>query len=188
MSEAAKIKALYNARILELAEDIPLEGRLDDPDATTSVRSPLCGSRITVDLKLKDGIVSDYRHVVRACTLGQAAASIMARHVEGKSVEELKHVAAAMRAMAIDSARLAEPSSIPAKICEWTSVKTGGEVMEKSGFVTKRGGRGNSACLSVRGKSHPWPFSTWATPENAEGFRGCRLPHPAAADYFRSPL
>ena len=99
MSEAAKIKALYNARILELAEDIPLEGRLDDPDATTSVRSPLCGSRITVDLKLKDGIVSDYRHVVRACTLGQAAASIMARHVEGKSVEELKHVAAAMRAM-----------------------------------------------------------------------------------------
>jgi len=99
MSEAAKIKALYNARIMELAEDIPLEGRLDDADATASVRSPLCGSRITVDLKVKDGIVSDYRHVVRACTLGQAAASIMARHVVGKTVEELRRVGAAMRAM-----------------------------------------------------------------------------------------
>ena len=40
--------------------------------------------------------------------------------------------------------------------------------------------------LVVRGKSHPWPFSTWATPENAEGSRGCRSPHPAAADYFHS--
>lgn len=99
MNETAKIKALYNARIMGLAEDIPLQGRLDDPDATASVRSPLCGSRITVDLKVKDGIITDYRHNVRACTLGQAAASIMARHVVGKSVDELKHVGAAMRAM-----------------------------------------------------------------------------------------
>ncbi len=99
MNETAKIKALYNARIMELADDIPLQGRLDDPDATASVRSPLCGSRITVDLKVKDGVIADYRHNVRACTLGQAAASIMARHVIGKSVEEMKHVGAAMRAM-----------------------------------------------------------------------------------------
>jgi SUF system NifU family Fe-S assembly protein len=102
MSEAGQIRALYNARILELAENIPLEGRLDNADATASVRSPLCGSRITVDLKVKDGVITDYRHVVRACTLGQAAASIMARHVEGRSVEELHKVAAAMRAMLKD--------------------------------------------------------------------------------------
>ena len=82
-----------------MAEYIPLEGRLAEPDATASVRSPLCGSRITVDLKLSDGKVVDYAHVVRACTLGQAAASIMARHVVGKSAEELKRVAGAMRAM-----------------------------------------------------------------------------------------
>ncbi len=102
MSEAGQIKALYNARILELAENIPLEGRLDDADATASVRSPLCGSRITVDLKVKDDVITGYRHVVRACTLGQAAASIMARHVEGKTVAELRHVGAAMRAMLKD--------------------------------------------------------------------------------------
>jgi NifU-like protein involved in Fe-S cluster formation len=110
MTEAAQIKSLYNARIMELAEDIPLQGRLEAPDATASVRSPLCGSRITVDLKVKDGVITDYRHVVRACTLGQAAASIMARHVVGKSVEELKHVGAALRAM------LKEREPLPADI------------------------------------------------------------------------
>ena len=114
MSEAAKIKSLYNARIMELAEDIPLEGRLEAPDATASVRSPLCGSRITVDLKVVDGLITDYRHVVRACTLGQAAASIMARHVVGKSVEELKRVGAALRAM------LKERQPLPAEV--WASI------------------------------------------------------------------
>ena len=42
--------------------------------------------------------------------------------------------------------------------------------------------------LAVRGKSHPWPFPTRATPENAEGFRGCQAPHPAAAGFIHSLL
>ena len=45
-----------------------------------------------------------------------------------------------------------------------------------------------ASSLTVHGKSHPWPFSTWATPENAEGFRGCRSPHPAAGNFFPSLL
>jgi NifU-like protein involved in Fe-S cluster formation len=99
MTEAEKIKSLYNARILELADDIPLQGSLADADASASVRSPLCGSRITVDLKVSDGTITDYRHVVRACTLGQAAASIMARNVVGKTVKEVLRVGGAMRRM-----------------------------------------------------------------------------------------
>ena len=99
MTEAAKIKSLYNERIMELAENIPLDGRMEHPDATASVRSPLCGSRITVDLMIKDGMIADYRHVVRACTLGQAAASIMARHVVGRSVDEVKRMGSALRAL-----------------------------------------------------------------------------------------
>lgn len=118
VSEAGQIKSLYNARIMELAEDIPLEGRLEEPDATASVRSPLCGSRITVDVKVKDGVVVQYRHVVRACTLGQAAASIMARHVEGKTVAELRHVAASMRAM------LKEKKPLPGDVWDDLAVLT----------------------------------------------------------------
>lgn len=118
MSEAEKIKALYNARIMELAEDIPLDGRLKEPDATASVRSPLCGSRITVDLQIRDGIITDYRHVVRACTLGQAAASIMARHVVGKSVAEVIRVGDALRAM------LKEKQPLPADVWDDLQILT----------------------------------------------------------------
>ena len=94
MSDDA-MRRLYSEKVMELANDIPLQRRLDDPDATVERRSPLCGSRITVDLKLADGKVADYGHVVRACTLGQAAASIMARRVVGADAETLKRTAEA---------------------------------------------------------------------------------------------
>lgn len=93
------MRQLYSERIMELANDIPREGRLDAPDATVERRSPLCGSRITVDLTMDGDVVADYAHVVRACTLGQASASIMARRVVGADAETLRRVAAAVRSM-----------------------------------------------------------------------------------------
>lgn len=98
------MRQLYSERIMELANDIPLEGRLDAPDTTVERRSPLCGSRITVDIKLNGDVVSDYAHVVRACTLGQASASIMARRVIGADAATLHRVADAVRAMLKDGA------------------------------------------------------------------------------------
>ncbi len=81
--------AIYTARILELAADIPRLGRLAAPDASASARSPVCGSKVTVDLSLSDGRVADFAHDVRACALGQAASSLMARHVVGAAPEAL---------------------------------------------------------------------------------------------------
>jgi len=75
--------AIYTARILELAADIPRLGRLAAPDASASARSPVCGSKVTIDLSLRDGRVADFAHDVRACALGQAASSLMARHIVG---------------------------------------------------------------------------------------------------------
>ena len=76
--------SIYTARILELAADIPRLGRLAAPHATASARSPICGSKVTIDLRLSDdGRVADFAHDVRACALGQAASSLMARHVVG---------------------------------------------------------------------------------------------------------
>ncbi len=74
---------LYSGRILELAADIPLTGRLDDAEASVARRSPLCGSTVTVDLRLADGRVAAFAQDVRACALGQAAASVLGRHVLG---------------------------------------------------------------------------------------------------------
>jgi NifU-like protein involved in Fe-S cluster formation len=76
---------IYSRRILELAADIPHLGRLSDADASASAHSKLCGSTVTVDVKL-DG------DVVAACALGQASSSIMGRHVIGSTLEELRDI------------------------------------------------------------------------------------------------
>jgi NifU-like protein involved in Fe-S cluster formation len=80
---------IYNTRILELAADIPRLGRLASPDASAKAHSRLCGSTVTVDLCLRDGRVSDFAHDVKACALGQASSSLMARHIIGATPAEL---------------------------------------------------------------------------------------------------
>lgn len=94
------IDDIYNRRILELAADIPRLGRLDAPDATATAHSKLCGSTVTVDLVTdSDGTVTDFAHDVKACALGQASSSLMARHVVGSSADELRELRQRMRAM-----------------------------------------------------------------------------------------
>jgi NifU-like protein involved in Fe-S cluster formation len=90
---------VYNKRILELAADIPRIGRLEAPQASATAHSRLCGSTVTVDVILDDDRVADFAHVVKACALGQASSSIMARHVIGASAAELVEARDAMRRM-----------------------------------------------------------------------------------------
>ena len=90
---------IYNKKILAFAADIPRLGRLQDADATAVAHSKLCGSKVTVDLNMKDGRVSDFAHEVKACALGQASSSIMARHVVGSDAEEMRQIRAQMHAM-----------------------------------------------------------------------------------------
>ena len=96
---ADMLNEIYNRRILELAADIPRLGRLPGPDATATVHSRLCGSTVTVDLAMRDGRVTDFAHDVKACALGQASSSIMARHVLGASGAELRAVREDVRRM-----------------------------------------------------------------------------------------
>ncbi|RCS24370.1 iron-sulfur cluster assembly scaffold protein [Phyllobacterium salinisoli] len=86
------IDEIYNARILEFAGNIQRMGRLDAPDASATAHSKLCGSTVTVDLMMRDGVVVDFAHEVKACALGQASSSVMARHVIGATADELKAV------------------------------------------------------------------------------------------------
>jgi NifU-like protein involved in Fe-S cluster formation len=93
------LSEVYNRRILELAGDIPRIGRLAKPDATSTKLSKLCGSTVTIDLAMAGDQVSDFAHEVRACALGQASSSIMARNVIGSSASELRGVREAMHRM-----------------------------------------------------------------------------------------
>lgn len=98
------LDALYSKDVLRRAAMIGRTGRLSAPDASVTRVSPVCGSRITVDIKLKDGRVSDYAQDIHACALGQSSAAILADRIVGRSGAELREVAAGLRAMLVDGA------------------------------------------------------------------------------------
>jgi NifU-like protein involved in Fe-S cluster formation len=93
------LNEVYNRRILELAGNIPRLGRLPAPDASATAHSKLCGSTVTVDLAMDGDTVTDFAHVVKACALGQASSSIMARNVVGATAEELRRLREGVRRM-----------------------------------------------------------------------------------------
>ncbi len=93
------LSEIYNNRIIELAAHIPHGERLAHPDGSATAHSKLCGSTITVDIKLEDGKVSDFGQTVKACLLGQASASVLGREIIGSTPDELYGIAARMRAM-----------------------------------------------------------------------------------------
>ena len=93
------INEVYNRRIIELAASIPRIGRLAEPDATAKAVSQLCGSTVTVDLKMDGDRVTDFAHEVKACALGQASSSIMASHIVGSNADELRALREAVRKM-----------------------------------------------------------------------------------------
>lgn len=94
-----QLSEIYNQRILELSANIPRGERLPDADATATAHSKLCGSTVTVDVKLAGDKVTAYGQTVKACLLGQAAASVMGRNILGSSPRELREVGAVMRKM-----------------------------------------------------------------------------------------
>lgn len=84
------IDDIYNARILDYAGNIERLGRLPRPDATAKAHSKLCGSTVVVDLTMDGDVVTDFAHDVKACALGQASSSMMARTIVGAEASELR--------------------------------------------------------------------------------------------------
>ena len=109
------ISDLYSRRILALAADIAHLGRLAHPDASARVVSRLCGSELTADLIVKDGVITDFAQEVKACVLGQAAAAIVGRHVIGSHTDEMRELARDMTAMLKDGAP-------PPKDAKWSDL------------------------------------------------------------------
>jgi NifU-like protein involved in Fe-S cluster formation len=101
MSDTDLIK-LYSGRILELAADIPHLGRLPAPEGSAKRRSPLCGSTVTVDVTMADHHVKTFAQDVKACALGQAAASVVGRALPGRTLAEVERARDELRAMLKD--------------------------------------------------------------------------------------
>ena len=90
MSDASNMIKLYSSQILALAAHIPHSERLETPDRSEMKRSPLCGSTVTVDVSVADGVVSAFGQDVKACALGQAAASVLGASVIGQSLNTIR--------------------------------------------------------------------------------------------------
>lgn len=93
------IDDLYSAKLLSLAANMPRTGRLAAPDGSSERVSKLCGSRVIIDVAVKDGVVTDFAQDVKACALGQAAAAVLGEHVVGATVQEIEMARDAFRAM-----------------------------------------------------------------------------------------
>ena len=89
MSRDSDLIKLYSKRILALATSIPHTRRLDDPHASAKERSPLCGSTVTVDIDVEDNRVVRFGQSVKACALGQAAASVVGSRIIGLSRDQI---------------------------------------------------------------------------------------------------
>lgn len=99
MSGETDLIKLYSGQILQLAASIPHTDRLADPHATVKKRSPLCGSTVTVDVSVADGVISAFGQDVKACALGQAAASVVGANVIGRSRAEIDAARDALKEM-----------------------------------------------------------------------------------------
>lgn len=99
MSAENDLIKLYSGRILALAADMPRTNRLENPTATAKKRAPLCGSTVTVDVNVQDGVITDYGQDVKACALGQAAAAIVGSHIVGLTVDQVQAGRDALHAM-----------------------------------------------------------------------------------------
>ncbi|MCH7806731.1 MAG: iron-sulfur cluster assembly scaffold protein [Proteobacteria bacterium] len=90
------IEALYTREVLRLAAAAPSGERLEQADVAVTKTSRICGSRITIEVKFNNGRVSEYAQTIRACALGQASATIVARHIIGKTLKDIAPVAEAV--------------------------------------------------------------------------------------------
>ena len=90
-------EALYHAALVERARAAFGKGRLEGADASATVDNPLCGDRVTLDLKLNEGRIAAIGHQVRGCLLCEAAAATIAEHLRGGGPTEIEAISAAAK-------------------------------------------------------------------------------------------
>lgn len=99
MTEQIDLIKLYSTRILALAADMPHVGRLAEPGGSAMRRSPLCGSKVTVDVTLHNGRIVEFAQDVKACALGQASASIAGQNMIGSTPAQVEDARDQLEAM-----------------------------------------------------------------------------------------
>lgn len=90
---------LYHQRLVARARGAAGKGSLEAPDASATVDNPLCGDRITIEVKLADGRVAALAHRTRGCLLCEAAAALIGERAPGETIAALRDAAATAKAL-----------------------------------------------------------------------------------------
>ena len=90
---------LYQKNLLRLAAAATGAGRLEAPDATVTVDNPLCGDRVTIDINLREGKLTELAHTVRGCVMCQASAAVLGARAAGHTPEQLHRIKQAVQNM-----------------------------------------------------------------------------------------
>jgi nitrogen fixation NifU-like protein len=106
----------YQAALKAHAKHACRKGRLDAPDASVTVDNPLCGDRVTIDVKLSDGRIADFAQEVRGCLLCEASASMIGCHAVGATAEQITEARAAMERL------LRAPEDADSAAKPWTEI------------------------------------------------------------------
>ncbi|MBI3512479.1 MAG: iron-sulfur cluster assembly scaffold protein [Proteobacteria bacterium] len=94
---------LYHDAIMAHARAPHHAGSLPDADGRATVDNPLCGDRVTIELKLADDRVAAVGQTVRGCALCQASASMLADGALGAARDEVAAARDTIRAMLRDA-------------------------------------------------------------------------------------
>ena len=93
---------LYHKAVMRMAATSEGAGGLDNPDASATADNPLCGDRVTMDVSLSDGMITEIGHKVLGCVLCQASASAIGAHAVGQRADSVEGVRAGIQAMLDD--------------------------------------------------------------------------------------
>lgn len=81
---------LYREIILDHYVNPRNYGVLPDPDISYEDDNPLCGDRVRIDMKVRDGRIVDVRFSGKGCAISQASASMLTERIKGATVEEAR--------------------------------------------------------------------------------------------------
>ena len=81
---------LYRDNILDHAKHPRCHGTIENPDVTYEDANPLCGDRLRMDFRIRDGRLEQVRFSGVGCSISQASASMLCEAIEGKTLDEVK--------------------------------------------------------------------------------------------------
>ncbi len=91
--------ALYHEALVAKARQATGKGRLTDATASARLDNPLCGDRVTLDIRLEDGRITAVGHEVKGCLLCEAAAATIAELAPGRTSAEARALAETVKRM-----------------------------------------------------------------------------------------